>query len=380
MKSSVRRLSILALGIAWMGLLASGSLSQPTAPPDANTVLIDGSSTVGPISQAVAAEFRKVSPDVKISVGVSGTSGGFRRFLERETDINDASRPIKPAEIEKARERGIEFIESLVAFDGLTVAVDRQTRIFRDGQSCMTLGELELLWSREAEGIVQQWNQLGKRFADARVRLSGAAETSGTFDFFTAFVNGEEGDTRSDYFATEEDQLLAEQTSQNPAALTYFGFAFFLNNQDLVQPVAVDASRQLIDAPPSVLDRVNRLRQENGKDPLTNGADACQGIPPNVDTISLFDYPLTRPLFIYTNAVSAERDAVGAFVDFYLAEERIGREAFLLDVGYVPAETSLRAAARRCWNEQITGSAFGGTFARLGAEIIGGQYLEHCGK
>lgn len=383
MKTNARQLTAAALGLglalAQIGLLGAGSLSQPTAPPDSKDILVDGSSTVAPITQAVAAEFRKIRPDVKISVGVSGTSGGFRRFLARETDISDASRPIKGSEIATAQEKGIEYIESLVGFDGLTVAVDRQTQIFKDGQPCMTLGELELLWAREAENVVENWSQLGSRFVDAPITLSGAAETSGTFDFFTEVVNGEAGDTRADYFGTEEDQLLAEQTGQDPLALTYFGFAFFLNNQDRVQPVAVDPRRTTIDAPQSVLERLNEVRAQNGKDPLTNGGGSCQGIPPTVDTIGFFDYPLTRPLFIYTHAVSAQRPAVDAFVDFYLEEEQIGSEEFMLDVGYVPIGETLREAARACWENRVTGTAFGGTVAERDPEKIRQLYTEHCG-
>jgi phosphate transport system substrate-binding protein len=376
----IRRIwSLAGLSLALVVLMGSASLSQPTAPMNSKDVLVDGSSTVSPITQAAAAEFRSIRPDVKISVGVSGTSGGFRRFLTHETDINDASRPIKPSEITKAEDEGIEFIESLVAFDGVTVAVSRDTQIFRDGRACMTVGELELLWSREAEGVITTWSQLGSRFADATIRLSGAAETSGTFDFFTEAINEESGDTRSDYFGTEEDQLLAEQTSQSPFALTYFGFAFFVNNQDKVQAVAIDPRRETIDTPQSALDEVNRRRAANGKDPLANGGGSCQGILPTIDTIGSFVYqPLSRPLFLYTNAVSAERAAVAAFVDFYLSEDVIGSDDFMLDVGYVTIPEDLREDTRSCWENRITGTAFGGQIAGLSPDEILDKYTEHC--
>jgi phosphate transport system substrate-binding protein len=376
----IRRIwSLAGLSLALVVLMGSASLSQPTAPVNAKDVLVDGSSTVSPITQAAAAEFRSIRSDVKISVGVSGTSGGFRRFLAHETDINDASRPIKPSEITKAEDEGIEFIESLVAFDGVTVAVSRDTQIFHDGRACMTVGELELLWSRESEGVITTWRDLGSRFADATIRLSGAAETSGTFDFFTEAINEESGDTRSDYFGTEEDQLLSEQTGQSPFALTYFGFAFFVNNHDKVQAVAIDPRRETIDAPQSALDEVNRRRAANGKDPLANGGGSCQGILPTIDTIGSFVYqPLSRPLFLYTNAVSAERTAVAAFLDFYLSEDIIGSDDFMLDVGYVTIPEDLREDTRSCWENRITGTAFDGQIAGLSPDEILDKYTEHC--
>ncbi len=377
----VRKWIAAGLGLLLIGLTGTSSLSQPTAPSNSKDVIIDGSSTVAPITQAVAAEFVKIRPDVKVSVGVSGTSGGFRRFLANETDISDASRPIKPSEIETAAQNGIQYIESLVAFDGLTVAVDRDTQIFQGGQPCMTVGELELLWSREAEGFITNWSQLGSRFANAAITLSGAAETSGTFDFFTEAINEKTGDTRSDYFGTEEDQLLAEQTGQNPLALTYFGFAFFINNQGLVQAIAIDPRRELIDAPQNVLDGINARRAANNKKPLANAGGACQGILPSLDTILSFQYtPLSRPLFIYTNAQSAQREAVDAFVDFYLDENILGNEEFIQDVGYINIPEELRKAARQCWDNRVTGTAFGGTISGLDGEKLRGLYESHCGQ
>ncbi len=368
-------------GLAIGGALAAAALAQSPAPRGANVVIVDGSSTVAPITQAVAAEFSRVRPDARVSVGVSGTSGGFRRFLSGETDISDASRPIKSSEIETARKNGIRYIEALVAFDGLTVAVGRHTRIFRDGIPCMTVGELELLWAREAEGLITNWSQLGSRFAVAPITLSGAAETSGTFDFFTEAVNHQSGDTRSDYFGTEEDQLLAEQTGKDPVALTYFGFAFFQNNQEIVQPVAIDPRRQTIDAPAQVLDAINRRRAQSGKSPLVNAGGACRGILPSLDTILSFQYqPLSRPLFIYVNAESASRRAVAQFMDFYLSEEILGNPEFMQDVGYINVPRRLRQAARSCWENRVTGTAFGGTISGLNGEEITRLYTAHCGR
>jgi phosphate transport system substrate-binding protein len=377
----MRHRYLFAASFAACALLAGGTPApaQPNAAPGAKTIQVDGSSTVEPVTSAVAAEFSKAHPDVRLSVAVSGTSGGFRRFVVGETDMSNASRAIKAAEIKTAGENGVGYVESLVAFDGLTVAVDRETKIFKSGRPCMTVGELQLLWGREAEGTVKRWSQLGSRFADAAVTLSGAASTSGTFDFFTDAVNKKEGDTRSDYFGTEEDQLLAEQTGQDPNALTYFGYAFYLHNQDRVQPVAIDSRATTIDAPKAVLDQVNAKRAANGKEPLANGGGACQGVGPDVDTIGSFAYqPLTRPLFVYTNLKSAERPVMAEFLESYLAEERIGSREFMLDVGYIPITRRLREAARSCWAKRVPGTAFDGEFGGLSAQDIATKYASHC--
>jgi phosphate transport system substrate-binding protein len=380
MQREIRHGITAALGLLLLALLGSPSLSQPTAPATSKDVIVDGSSTVGPITQAVAAEFVKIRPDVKVSVGVSGTSGGFRRFLAKETDISNASRPIKSSEIESAAQNALGYVETLVALDGLTVAVDRETQVFQGGVPCMTVGELELLWSREAEGFITQWSQLGSRFIHASITLSGAAETSGTFDFFTEAINEATGDTRSDYFGTEEDQLLAEQTGQNPLALTYFGFAFFVSNQGLVQAVAIDPRRELIDTPESVVNEINQRRAANHKKPLEVKGGACQGVLPSLDAILTFQYqPLSRPLFIYTNLQSAQREAVDAFVDFYLQEDLFGNEEFMQDVGYVNVPFELREAARQCWDQRVSGTAFAGTISGLTGEEITQRYKNHCG-
>ncbi len=380
MKIRFSRFSILGITLLAVALQGLSSVSQPTAPTSSKEIVIDGSSTVAPITQAVAREFNRVRPDVNISVGVSGTSGGFTRFLNSETDISDASRPIKTSEIEKATQNNVSFIESLVAFDGLTVAVDRDTKIFGSTAPCMTVGELSLLWSREADGFITQWSQLGSRFADAKITLSGAAETSGTFDFFTEAVNGKSGDTRSDYFGTEEDQLLAEQTGANDLALSYFGFAFFVSNQDAIRAVAIDPRRDLIDTPQGVLTEINARRAANSKSPLTNGGESCSGIPPTLDTILSFQYaPLSRPLFIYTNAKSTEREALEAFLEFFFDDEIFGNEEFMQDVGYVTVTEEIRDATRACFEDRITGTAFDGTISGLTGEQLVEKFQAHCG-
>ncbi|MFB6285457.1 MAG: phosphate ABC transporter substrate-binding protein PstS family protein [Candidatus Bipolaricaulia bacterium] len=378
---NVRRIATaLVVGVAVLGLIAAPSSSQPSLPQDSNKIEIAGSSTVFPLATSVVEEFSQEFPEAEVNVRSTGSGGGFDLFIPKETDINNASRPIKASEIERAKEAGTKFIESLVAFDGLTVAVDQETNIWKEGnQPCMTFGELQLLWSAASEGIVTNWSDLGSRFADEPITLSGAATTSGTFDFFTEKVTGKEDDSREDYFATEEDSQLVERVSENPLELTYFGFAFFVNNQDAVQPVAIDPSRGTVDAPQSILDEYNAAREEAGLSTVSNSADSCQGVAPSTDSIGAFDYPITRPLFFYTNPVSAQRPMVQNYVNFFLDEQRIGSQEFVLDVGYVTASETLREASRQCWENRVTGTAFGGSLPGSGKEIRE-AYTSHCSQ
>lgn len=371
--------------VAFVALLAVGSVvlssfAQPGAPKDSKNILADGSSTVAPITKAMAEEFKKVRPDVNVTVAVSGTSGGFRRFVTGETDISNASRAIKQSEIEAAPKNGVEYIELLIALDGLTVAVSNKTQIFGTAPVCLTVGELELLWAKEAEKFITKWNQVRSTFPNANITLSGAAETSGTFDFFTSAINGKEGDSRQDYFGTEEDQLLAQQTGADPFALTYFGYNFFVHNTQFVQAVAIDPRRELISAPEDVLKEINVRRAKSGKKPLENKGGECKGILPTVDTILGFVYqPLSRPLFIYVNKKSGERPAVEEFINFYLDESRLGNQQFMLNkAGYLPAPREVREEARTCWKKRITGTAFGGNYSGLSLQDIRKKYGEHC--
>jgi phosphate transport system substrate-binding protein len=376
--SLVRRAAFVAVVV--VGSVVLSALGQPGAPKDSKNILADGSSTVAPITKAMAEEFKKVRPDINVTVAVSGTSGGFRRFVTGETDISNASRAIKTSEIETAAKNNIEYIELLVALDGLTVAVSKNTKIFGNAPVCLTVGELELLWAKEAEKYITRWNQVRSTLANAEITLSGAAETSGTFDFFTSAITGKEGDTRQDYFGTEEDQLLAQQTGANPLALTYFGFNFFVNNTQLVQAVAIDPRRELISTPEDVLKEINARRAKNGKKPLENKGGECKGILPTVDTILGFIYqPLSRPLFIYVNKKSGERPAVDEFINFYLDEKRLGNQQFMLNkAGYLPAPREVRDEARTCWQKRITGTAFGGNYSGLSLPDIRKKYGEHC--
>ena len=268
----------------------------------AGTVEIDGSSTVFPITEAVAEEFNKVSSRVRVNVGVSGTGGGFERFTTGDTDISDASRAIKDTEAKAATANGIEYYELRVGTDGLSVIVSTSN----DFVQCLTVHELNEIWAPESD--IKNWNQVRDGFPDRPIRLYGPDTDSGTFDFFTEEINGEAQLSRSDYTASADDNVLVQGIAGDRNALGYFGYAYYAENTDKLKLVAID-----------------------------NGS-GC--VTPTPDTILSGEYkPLTRPLFIYINKESLLRPEVMAFVEFYLQHgEELTRE-----VGYVPVESSAYA-------------------------------------
>lgn len=285
--------------------------SEAAAPADlGGSIEVDGSSTVFPISEAVAEEFNKVHPNVRVNVGVSGTGGGFKRFTVGETDISDASRPIKDSESEAAAANGVEYYELRVGTDGLSVMVSTQN----DFVECLTVEELNMIW--EPGSPVNNWSRVRSGFPDRPLRLYGPDTDSGTFDFFTEEINGEAQASRSDYTASADDNVLVQGIGGDRNALGYFGYAYYAENADKLKLVAVD----------------------NG-----NGC-----VTPTPDTILSGEYePLTRPLFIYVNRASLERAEVRVFVEFYMQQgEELTRE-----VGYVPVSASAYAENLRMISE-----------------------------
>lgn len=275
------------------GLLATDSTLT-------GTIEIDGSSTVFPISQAVAEEFRKVHPDVRVQVGVSGTGGGFKRFVVGETDISNASRSIKPIEIEKAAENGVEFIEIAVGFDGLSLVANPANRFLE----CLTTAELRSIW--EPGSQVNRWSEVRDGFPDRKFRLYGPDTDSGTFDYFTLAIVGKEDASRSDYSASADDNVLIRGVAGDKNALGYFGFAFYSSSPDRLKLIAVDSG------------------------------SGC--IYPSPQTINDGSYsPLSRPMFIYVNVASLQRVEVVEFVNFYLDNAT----ALVREVGYVPLPEAL---------------------------------------
>jgi len=283
------------------GSSSSGSSSSSNGSTSfgASEITIDGSSTVFPVTQAVAEEFRKDHPEVQIPVGISGSGGGFKRFVVGETDISNASRPIKDSERELAAENGIEFIELIVAWDGLSVV----TSTSNDFADCLTTDELKSIWDAGSE--LNNWNQIRSSFPDKPLRLYGPDTDSGTFDYFTEAINGEEDQSRSDYTASADDNTLVQGIAGDSGSLGYFGYAYYAENSDKLKLVAVDSGT------------------------------GC--IQPNNTTINDGTYsPLSRPLFIYANIDSIKRPEVQAFLEFYMDE---GGE-LANEVGYVALSDS----------------------------------------
>jgi phosphate transport system substrate-binding protein len=265
--------------------------------PIEGRITIDGSSTVYPITEAVAEEFRLEQRDVRITVGVSGTGGGFKKFSRGEIDINDASRPIKEPEAAAAKENQIDFIELTVAFDGLAVVVNKENTWVSD----ITLEELKKIWEPSAQEKITRWNQIRKEWPDEEFNLYGPGVASGTYDYFTEAVVGKSGASRGDFTASEDDNVLVQGIEGDVNALGFFGYAYFEENKERLKLVGV------------------------------NGGNGI--VLPSVETVKNGTYaPLSRPIFIYVNKNAARREEVKAFVNFYL--ETAGE--LVADVGYIP--------------------------------------------
>ena len=269
------------------------------------TVSLDGSSTVYPISEAIAEEFLSVAPRVRVTVGVSGTGGGFKKFLSREIDINDASRVIKNSEVEEARANGIDYLEIPVAFDGLSVVVNPNNTWV----DYLTVDELRMIW--QPGSMVDSWDDIRPNWPQLPIRLYGPGTDSGTFDYFTEAVNGESGASRPDYTASEDDNVLVQGISGDENALGFFGYAYYIENQDNLKIVPID----------------------EGNGPV---APTAQSI--NDGTYS----PLSRPIFVYLNTDSLARPEVRAFVDFYIDNAA----GIANEVGYIELPEEMYQASR----------------------------------
>ena len=244
-------------------------------------VIIDGSSTVEPLSSAAAELFMEANPDANVTVGTSGTGGGFEKFCAGETDISDASRPIKESEIEKCNQNNIQYSELIVANDALSVVVNPAN----DWTPCLTVEQLKRMW--EPASTVNNWNQVDPAFPNEPLQLFGAGSDSGTFDYFTQAINGEEGASRTDYNPTEDDNVTVQGVSATKGALGYFGFSYLEANADTIKGVEID------------------------------GGGGC--VAPSVQTAQDGTYkPLARPLFIYVSDAALKKPQVVAFADFYL--------------------------------------------------------------
>jgi phosphate transport system substrate-binding protein len=244
-------------------------------------VMADGSSTVGPFTTRAAEQFQGKQPDIQITVGVSGTGGGFERFCAGETDLSNASRPIEDDEKQACREKGIEYIEFQVANDALTVVVNKEN----DWATCLTIDQLKTIWQPGSR--VASWNEVDPKFPDEKLTLFGPGTDSGTFDYFTDEVNGKEGASRSDYAATEDDNVIVQGVAGEKGGLGYFGYSYFEQNRETLRAVEID------------------------------GGDGC--VAPSAATAQDGSYaPLSRPLFVYAKKKSLRRPEVLAFIEYTL--------------------------------------------------------------
>ena len=313
-KSNLQR--FVSGGLLFLSVTIFGSMSV-SAEQLRGTVSLDGSSTVFPISEAVAEEFLAVQPRVRVTVGVSGTGGGFKKFLAGEIDINDASRPMKMKEVDKANEMGIGYIESPVAYDGLSVVVNKKNTWVDH----LTVAELSKIW--QPGSTVTNWSDVRVGWPEMKIRLYGPGTDSGTFDYFTETINGKSGASRPDYTANEDDNALVQGISGDEGSLGYFGYAYYAANQDKLKLVPIDG----------------------GKGPIA----------PTQTTINNGTYaPLSRPIFIYVRPDALDRKEVRAFVDFYIDSAAM----LASEVGYIPLPDAVYAGAKKRIEVRELGTAY----------------------
>ncbi|MEZ6125961.1 MAG: PstS family phosphate ABC transporter substrate-binding protein [Planctomycetaceae bacterium] len=285
-----------------------GGAPGGAASTDVKEIIVDGSSTVEPISTRVAEAYRSVDPSVQVSVGTSGTGGGFKKFVAGEIDIADASRPIKDGEAEECREKGIEFVELKVAIDGLSVVINKDN----DFCKALTVAQLKAIW--EPDSKVMTWKDVNPEWPDEKIGLYGPDTDSGTFDYFTEVICGKGGASRTTYSASANDNDLVLGVTEDKYALGYFGYAYFVENKDRLQAVAISAT--------------------------DDAADAVAPTDANIETGKYT--PLSRPLFLYVSKSSLARPEVAAFLEYYVGE---GSKA-VSDAGYVQLNAEEKAKAQ----------------------------------
>ena len=330
--------------VFWMFALMvlSMTYSMPAVAAD-KLIKIDGSSTVYPITEAVAEEYQKAKRgEVKVTVGISGTGGGFKKFCRGETDISDASRPILKKEIDACNEQKIEYIELPVAYDGLAVIVNPKNTWV----SSLTVADLKKMWEPAAQGKVTKWNQVKPEWPDASLKLFGPGADSGTFDYFTEAVVGKSKSSRGDFTASEDDNVLVQGIAGDKNALGYFGLAYYEENKSRLKIVPI----------------VN---------PATN-----KEVTPSLQTVMDGTYsPLSRPLFIYINKKSLEKPEVKEFVDYY----QKNADTLTRQVKYVPLPANAYKLAQERFAKMKTGSMFGGE-EKVGMKIEELLKLEEAKK
>lgn len=308
------------LGLAVAAALASLSSASALA----NTVKVDGSSTVFPITEVLAEDFSRANKGkMKVTVGISGTGGGFKKFCRGEIDIADASRPIRQSEIDDCKKLGIQYIEVPIAQDALTVVINPKNT----WAATLSVDDLKKIWAPDSQGRVKNWKQVNSSFPDTPMALYGPGADSGTFDYFTEAVNGKAKVSRGDYTASEDDNVLVQGVQRDAGGLGYFGYAYYYENKDKLTAVAI--------APKA----------------------GAKGVLPSEETVLNGTYtPLARPLFIYINTKSLERAEVKAFLDYAMKH----MAAAAKETKYVPLKPASYEVGVGRISGVKTGSVFGG--------------------
>ena len=297
---------------------------QPALVAAQETVKVDGSSTVFPITEAVAEDFQQSKRGkVRVTVGISGTGGGFKKFCRGETDISDASRPILAREMEECRKAGIQYIELPVAYDALTVVVNPKNEWIKS----ITVAELKKMWEPAAQGKVLRWQQVNSAWPDHPLKLFGAGADSGTFDYFTEAINGRSKASRGDFTAAEDDNILVQGVARDANGLGYFGYAYYFENKDKLKALPI-------------------INPKTGK-----------AVLPSVESVVDGSYqPLARPIFIYVNAKAVERPEIREFVQYYMKHA----DALIREVKYIPLPAKAYAANLEMLDKKVVGTKFGG--------------------
>ncbi|MCS6945358.1 MAG: PstS family phosphate ABC transporter substrate-binding protein [Sutterellaceae bacterium] len=292
------------------------------APAAAQVIRIDGSSTVFPVTEAVAEDFQKAKKGaVKVTVGISGTGGGFKKFCRGETDISNASRPILRSEMEECAKNGIRYLEMPVAYDALTVVVHP-----RNPLTSISVEDLKKMWEPAAQGKITHWNQVNPSFPNAPLKLFGAGADSGTFDYFTEAITGKAKASRGDYTASEDDNVLVQGVSRDVNALGFFGYAYYAENKDKLKALAISWK-------------------------------GGQPVAPSLETVINGTYqPLSRPIFIYVNEKSLGRPEVREFIEYY----NRNAERLVKEVKYVPLPSKAYTYNLETLSKMRVGTKFGG--------------------
>ena len=291
------------------------------AASEQKSVAVDGSSTVFPITEAVAEEFQKANPTTKVTVGISGTGGGFKKFCRGEIDIQDASRPILKEEMESCKKSGVQYFELPIAFDALTVVVSHKNT----WMNLATFEDLKKIWEPAAQGKILKWNEVNAKWPATTLKLCGAGSDSGTFDYFTEAVVGKAKSSRGDYTASEDDNTLVQGVANDKNALGYIPYAYYEANQKKIKALPVKGH-------------------------------SANGVAPTSSTVKDGSYPLSRPLFIYVSAKALGRAEVKAFVDFYLEQAASLAE----QVKYVALPKEAYTLARKHLADKKLGTVYGG--------------------